>query len=119
MLIEALLAVVLILVAAAILGVAAFRLFDLQLRRVAVHDYQWGLRYDRGRFAGLQPAGAYWLWRKDSEIVLLDKRRQLLPVVGQEVLTRDNVGLKVSVTVDYTVIDRGPAWRRFAYRLPA
>jgi regulator of protease activity HflC (stomatin/prohibitin superfamily) len=84
---------------------AAYRVFDLQLRHVTVHDYQWGLRYERGQFTGAQPAGAYWLWRKDNEIVVLDKRKQLLPVVGQEVLTRDNVGLKVSVTVDYAVVD--------------
>lgn len=105
MVIEALLAIVLILVAIVIVGVAAFRLLDLQLRRVVVHDYQWGLLYEQGRLAGVQPAGAYWLWRKDSEMVLLDRRKQLLPVVGQEVLTGDNVALKVSVTVDYAVVD--------------
>jgi regulator of protease activity HflC (stomatin/prohibitin superfamily) len=103
--IESLILLVVALIAAIVLGAAALRWFDLQRRRIVVHDYQWGVLYRRGRLQAVVDPGAYTLWRKDSVITLLDKRRQLLSVVGQEVLTRDNVGLKTSITVDFVISD--------------
>ena len=102
---ERLLLLIAALIAAGVLSAMTVRWFDLQRRRTVVHDYQWGLLYRRGRLQGIVDPGAYTLWRKDSAITLLDRRRQLLPVVGQEVLSKDNVGLKTSVTVDYTITD--------------
>lgn len=81
---------------------AAARLF---VRRVIVHEYEAGLLYRSGRFRRRLAPGAYVLLTPWSEIAMLDVRRRVVTVPGQEVLTADNVGLKVSVAVTFEVAD--------------
>jgi regulator of protease activity HflC (stomatin/prohibitin superfamily) len=72
---------------------------------VTVHDYQRGLRYRQGRFAGLVEAGTHVLVRPFTEIHILDARPTSITVPGQEILTADGVALKVSLTARYVVAD--------------
>lgn len=104
-------------IAVIVLIAVVLRYLEMKRRRVIVHDYEWGLRYRRGRVQGSVEPGVYTLWRKDSKIVLLDKRKQLLPVVGQEVLTKDNVGLKISITADYVIVDSAASQGKVAHYL--
>ena len=75
-----------------------------RFRRV-VHDYEWGLRFRDGRLRATLEAGAYWLnpWR--AEIRTIDRRRSTLVVGGQEIASRDNIGIKISVVVLFEVAD--------------
>lgn len=92
------LAVVLVLV----LALTAFaRLVGI----VTVHEYERGLRFDRGRLRGLVPAGTHAFIRPLSEIRLLDGRPTTLLVEGQEVMTADGVAVKVTVAARYVVGD--------------
>ena len=75
------------------------------VRRVVVHDYEAGLLYRNGRFARRLASGAYLVLPFWSEIVLVDTRKRVSTVPGQEVLSADNVGLKVSVAVTFDVAD--------------
>ncbi len=76
-----------------------------RVRRVTVHEYEVGLLYRSGRFRRRLAPGGYVVVTPWSEIALLDARRRIVTVPGQEVLTADNVGLKVSVAVTLEVID--------------
>ncbi len=75
------------------------------VRIVTIHDYQRGLRYRRGRLAGLVDAGTHLTVRPLTEIHVLDARPTSITVPGQEILTADGVALKVSLTARYVVAD--------------
>ncbi len=81
--------------------VVARLLFDI----VTIHDYERGLRYNRGRFSGLVDAGVYVSFRPVSEIRVLDMRPVFVTVEGQEILTSDGVNLKASLAARYVVGD--------------
>jgi regulator of protease activity HflC (stomatin/prohibitin superfamily) len=90
---------------------------------VTIHDYERGLRFSRGRLAGLVDPGMHITFGPLSEILPLDVRPAMLPVEGQEVLTSDGVAAKISLVARYVVGDpvaamtRDAAWSRTLYLL--
>jgi regulator of protease activity HflC (stomatin/prohibitin superfamily) len=83
--------------------VAAFAL--AALRRVTVFEYERGLRYRRGRFDTVLEPGIYVAWPRRITITKVDIRSTYLTVPGQEVITADGVGLKITVSAKYQVKD--------------
>lgn len=97
-------AIYLVLAVTAVALAAAVLLRGL-VRWEAVLEYEAGLLYRSGRFVRrLGPGGRLHLplW---EELVRVDLRRRIATVPGQEVLSADQVGLKVSVAVDFEVAD--------------
>ena len=70
-----------------------------------VLEYQKGLRYVDGRFAGVVGPGRYWAWRDRPTYVVIDLRSMDIAVPGQEVLTSDGIGLKISLAVRMRIVD--------------
>lgn len=68
-----------------------------------------GLLYHKGRFVEVLPAGRHIRWGRHYTLDAQDLRRAALAVPGQEVLTADNVGLKVSLVVGYQIVDPAKA----------
>jgi len=68
-----------------------------------------GLLYHKGRFVELLGAGRHVRWGRHFTLDAQDLRKASLQVAGQEVLTSDNVGLKLSVLMTYQVIDPAKA----------
>ena len=64
-----------------------------------------GLLYRHGKFVEALPAGRQIRWGRGFTLVPVDLRKAFLDVAGQEVLTADNVGLKVSLLVTYEITD--------------
>jgi regulator of protease activity HflC (stomatin/prohibitin superfamily) len=64
-----------------------------------------GLLYKHGKFVELLGAGKHIRWGRGYTITVLDVRKATLAVAGQEILTADNVGLKVSLLVTYELTD--------------
>ena len=64
-----------------------------------------GLLYHKGKFVRVLNVGRHICWGRFYTWNALDIRKASLLVAGQEVLTADNVGLKVSVLVTYQIID--------------
>lgn len=91
---------VLTVVVVAALAVIAYR----SLVRVTVFEHQRGLRYEKGRLTEVVGPGRYVL-RPSAAIHAVDLRERVLTVPGQEVLTADGLGLKVSVAARYAVAD--------------
>lgn len=93
-------AVVIVLVAwAASLLVAQY------VGRARIHDYERGLRFERGRFVGLLDAGSHTYFKPTTEIRVVDTRPSSIMIEGQEVLTSDGVAVKVSLVVRSVVGD--------------
>ena len=68
-----------------------------------------GLLYHKGKFVNVLGAGRHVRWGRHFTLGAQDLRKAALLVAGQEVLTADNVGLKVSLLVTYQVIDPAKA----------
>jgi len=90
----------LLLLAAAAL---AWNLAARLLERVTIFEYERGLLYRGGRFAGLLPPGPHWHSPLLTTVVKCDVRSEQTSVAGQEVLTADGVPLKFALALAYRV----------------
>ncbi len=68
-----------------------------------------GLLYDKGKFVEVLGAGRHIRWGRHFTLDTQDVRKASLLVAGQDVLTADNVGLKLSLLVSYQVTDPAKA----------
>jgi regulator of protease activity HflC (stomatin/prohibitin superfamily) len=91
--------------AAVVLLILAFAL----LRQTTVFEYEHGLRYTSGRFQGVIGPGSYWFAPHRTRIVRVDVRPRLVTVPGQEVISSDGVGLKLTLAAQYQVVDAAKA----------
>jgi regulator of protease activity HflC (stomatin/prohibitin superfamily) len=64
-----------------------------------------GLLYHKGKFVEVLPPGLHVRWGWRYKIEAADVRKAIIGIAGQEVLTADNVGLKVSLALSYQVTD--------------
>ena len=95
---EILIVTVLVFVIAALVICTFHREFTLQ-------EGCTGLLYRHGAFVEALAAGRHVRWGRGFNLTPLDLRQAFLEVSGQEVLTADNVGLKVSLLVTYQIAD--------------
>lgn len=78
----------------------------LKFRRVfLVPEGYAGLLYQRGKFVEVLRTGEHVRWGRKFTLGVNDLRKTSVLVPGQEVLSADNVGLKVSLLVTYQVVD--------------
>ncbi|MCB9640794.1 MAG: slipin family protein [Myxococcales bacterium] len=73
----------------------------------SVLPYQQALLYVNGKLEKTLDAGNYALsvWRRKLDIRLLDLREQEIQIVGQEVMTRDKVSLRLNLIIKYKIHD--------------
>jgi regulator of protease activity HflC (stomatin/prohibitin superfamily) len=75
---------------------------------VTVQAHETGLRYEQGRLTGVLEPGRYKLWthpEAQARIATADMRRTEVAITGQELMTRDKVSLRLSLTVAYAIED--------------
>jgi len=98
-----------------IIGIAIFAMifgyaFLKDLRRVfLVPEGYAGLLYFKGKFVEVLRAGRYIRWGQHYTLDAQDVRKASLLIAGQDVLTADNVGLKLSLLVTYQIADLAKA----------
>lgn len=76
-----------------------------QLASTTVFEYERALRFVRGRLRNELGPGRYRYLRSSTSISKLDTRPVQLAVSGQEVLSRDGVAVKISLSATYRVTD--------------
>src|ERR1051326_583637 len=93
-----------------LLGVVAFILviFVYSGLRV-VQQYERGVIFRLGRLQGAKGPGWFWIWPVISTMRRIDLRIVTLEMAPQEVITRDNVTLKVTAGVYFYVVDPAEA----------
>src|SRR5258705_10093302 len=97
-------------IVAALIAIAAVALVvRLTLGRVTVFEYEQGLRYRGGRFAGVLGAGPHWIYRPTTIVRRVDTRPRFASLSGQEVLSSDGVTIKVTIAARYEIADAGIA----------
>lgn len=74
---------------------------------VTVQAHERGLRFEQGKFVEELGPGRYVLWtfpEAKAEIRCVDMRRQTLTLAGQELMTKDKVSLRLTLTAEYAVV---------------
>ena len=75
---------------------------------VTVAAHEQGLRFERGRLTAVLEPGRYTFWthpEAEVHVTCVDLRRTEVAIAGQELMTRDKVTLRLSLTVEYAVQD--------------
>lgn len=82
-----------------------------------VLEHQRGLLYVQGKFAKVLEPGRHAFWSHAAARVsvrVIDMRRQQLTLAGQELMTRDKVTLRLSLSVEYAPTDPSVATHAIA-----
>ncbi len=82
----------------------AFLLFSC-LR--VLNEYERGVMLSLGRFTGIKGPGVVWVWPILQQMRKVDLRVIVLNVPKQDVITRDNVSVKVNAVIYFRVMDPG------------
>ncbi len=78
-----------------------------------VFEFQRGLLYDQGRFVEELPPGRYKFWPWSGKtITLVDMRETSHTVEGQEILTQDKVGIRVTLIAQFKIVDAPTAMHK-------
>ncbi|TAK90848.1 MAG: slipin family protein [Verrucomicrobia bacterium] len=91
-----------IFIAILIVIIALFKIGKVRYVYIVPEGYV-GLLYHKGRFVETLAAGRHVRWGRFYSTRLLDVRKASQLVAGQDVLTADNVSLKLSLLVTYQV----------------
>jgi regulator of protease activity HflC (stomatin/prohibitin superfamily) len=91
----------------ALLALVTFWVFWLlpRMKTINVFEWTWAVSFRGGRYDKVLSPGRHHLFGKEISTIILDRRAQLLVIQGQEVLTKDGLGLKLSVVVQYKIED--------------
>ena len=72
-------------------------------------EYERGVMFTLGRFTGIKGPGIIVVWPAIQRMRKVDLRVIVLSVPKQDVITRDNVSVKVNAVVYFRVVDPGKA----------
>lgn len=70
-----------------------------------VLEYERGVLYRRGRFIRVLEPGGYWFWPGLYTIQRIDMRARYVTIPGQDVLTADNISIKISLAASFKIAD--------------
>src|ERR1700742_942947 len=74
-----------------------------------LNEYERGVMLSLGRFTGVKGPGVIFIWPVLQRAIRVDLRVVVLNVPKQDVITRDNVSVKVNAVVYFRVVDPGKA----------
>jgi regulator of protease activity HflC (stomatin/prohibitin superfamily) len=87
-------------------GIVIFVLVALIFTGIRVlNEYQRGVVLTLGRYTGTKGPGLVWVWPVIQRMSRVDLRTIVMDVPPQDVITRDNVTVKVNAVVYFRVID--------------
>lgn len=89
----------------AMIAVGLWALVCLLIVKVVVPAGHVALLYRHGRLLRVLEPGRHYRPRVGTTWTFLDARLQILTITGQEVLSRDNLALKLSLAVQWRVVD--------------
>ncbi|MFC1743627.1 slipin family protein [Candidatus Riflebacteria bacterium] len=79
--------------------------FHWLFQKVIIFEYQRGLRYYKGQSKETLLPGLYWAFTPTTKIVAVEMRPRILKVSPQEILSKDNVALKITLVAKIEVED--------------
>jgi regulator of protease activity HflC (stomatin/prohibitin superfamily) len=89
-----------------ILGLIFFAfIWGMLLKRVVIFEHERGVVFRNGKFHRLLQPGSHWLFPYVEKLQNVDVRARFITIPGQDVLSADNISVKVSVAVNFKVDD--------------
>jgi regulator of protease activity HflC (stomatin/prohibitin superfamily) len=73
--------------------------------RVTIFEYEKGVRFYKGKFKDIVGPGKYTYLNSSTRIDVFDMRPSILAVNGQDLLSKDNVSVKISLAVNYQITE--------------
>ena len=73
--------------------------------KIVIRDYEAGLLYKHGKFVRQLGPGRHIVWGFGIAVSTFDLRKRAIAVAGQELLSADNLGLKLSLSITAQVAD--------------
>ncbi len=77
----------------------------VSFRPIDILQHQRALRYRNGKFDRVLGSGRHWASRYFHHLQRVDMRLQFVTIAGQEVLSADNISLKISLAASYRIED--------------
>ena len=74
-----------------------------------LQEYERGVVFRLGRYAGVKQAGLTWIIPGVDRLVKISLREIVMDVPSQEVITRDNVSVKINAVIYFRVVDASRA----------
>jgi regulator of protease activity HflC (stomatin/prohibitin superfamily) len=74
-----------------------------------LNEFERGVMLSLGRFTGIKGPGLVFVWPVIQRLLKVDLRVIVLNVPKQDVITRDNVSVKVNAVVYFRIVDPGKA----------
>ena len=80
---------------------------NLYVRNYRIESYEKGLLFVDGKFVEILEPGNYFWWKNTQVITVAkgDVRQQNMEIIGQEILTKDKVQLRLNFVVQYQLAD--------------
>jgi regulator of protease activity HflC (stomatin/prohibitin superfamily) len=89
-----------------ILGVIFFAFtWIFLLKRIVIFEHERGVVYRNGKFHRVLQPGSHWLFPYFEKLKNIDIRARFITIPGQDVLSSDNISVKVSLAVNFRVDD--------------
>ncbi len=80
-----------------------------RLKKVVVREFEIGLLYRNGKFVKMLAPGKHRFFGEKNTFVVVDLRARTLALGGQEILTADHLGVKISLVLSYRIVDAAKA----------
>lgn len=74
-------------------------------RTILVHEHEQALLYKNGRYIKTVGAGFHRLWGFHREAVKFDMRKRSFALAGQEIMTKDHVPIRITLSVTSQIAD--------------
>jgi len=89
----------------AAIAMRLYRWYAAAFPMVTIHEYERAVRYVRGKLEGVVEPGQFRYRASTTKLVTIDLREQTIVVPGQEILSADSLGFKISLQANYRVDD--------------
>jgi regulator of protease activity HflC (stomatin/prohibitin superfamily) len=80
-----------------------------------LNEYERGVTFTLGRYTGIKGPGLIWVWPVIQSIARVDLRTVVMDVPPQDVISRDNVSVKVNAVIYFRVVDPAKAILQVAH----
>jgi regulator of protease activity HflC (stomatin/prohibitin superfamily) len=96
---------IIIIVTSVILLFVGWMIEKRLVTRVTIFEYEKGVRFYKGKFKDVVAPGKYTYFNSSTRIEVFDLRPSIMSINGQDLLSADNVSMKISLAVKYQITD--------------
>jgi regulator of protease activity HflC (stomatin/prohibitin superfamily) len=93
--------IIVIVIVAIILSIRAVWMY--LFTTYTIYDYEQGVKFENGKYSGVVGPGRYTFRNANTRLEIFDMRPVILQINGQDLLSADNVSIKLSIVTNYQI----------------